>query len=63
MKGRKGHYRELFESLAKKGYIYARIDGEIREISAGMRLDRYKIHTYRSGRGPARREPRTPATA
>ena len=45
VKGRKGHYRELFESLAKKGYIYARIDGEIREISAGMRLDRYKIHT------------------
>ena len=39
------HYRELFESLAKKGYIYARIDGEIREISSGMRLDRYKIHT------------------
>lgn len=45
VKGRKGHYRELFESLAKKGYIHARIDGEIREISAGMRLDRYKIHT------------------
>ena len=40
VKGRKGHYRELFESLAKKGYIYARIDGEIREISSGMRLDR-----------------------
>lgn len=45
VKGRKGHYRELFESLAKKGYIYARIDGEIREIIAGMKLDRYKIHT------------------
>ena len=45
VKGRKGHYRELFESLAKKGYIYARIDGEIREITSGMRLDRYKIHT------------------
>ena len=45
VKGRKGHYRELFESLIKKGYLYARIDGEIREISAGMRLDRYKIHT------------------
>lgn len=42
VKGRKGHYRELFESLAKKGYIYARIDGEIREITAGMKLDRYK---------------------
>ena len=45
VKGRKGHYRELFESLAKRGYIYARIDGEIREITAGMKLDRYKIHT------------------
>ncbi len=45
VKGRKGHYRELFESLAKRGYIYARIDGQIREISAGMKLDRYKIHT------------------
>ena len=45
VKGRKGHYRELFESMARKGYIYARIDGEIQEISAGMKLDRYKIHT------------------
>ncbi|MEG2061968.1 MAG: excinuclease ABC subunit UvrA, partial [Alistipes sp.] len=45
VKGRKGHYRELFESLAKKGYIYARIDGQVCEISAGMRLDRYKVHT------------------
>ena len=45
IKGRKGHYRELFESLAKKGYLYARIDGEIREFSAGERLDRYKVHT------------------
>ena len=45
IKGRKGHSRDLFESLAKRGYIYARIDGQIREISAGMKLDRYKIHT------------------
>ncbi|MBE6210315.1 MAG: excinuclease ABC subunit UvrA [Rikenellaceae bacterium] len=45
VQGRKGHYRELFESLAKKGYIYARIDGEIREFVAGEKLDRYKIHT------------------
>ncbi len=44
VKGRKGHYRELFESLRKKGYLYARIDGEIREFSQGMRLDRYKVH-------------------
>ncbi|MEG0789540.1 MAG: excinuclease ABC subunit UvrA [Alistipes sp.] len=45
VKGRKGHYRELFESLAKKGYIYARVDGAICEIASGMKLDRYKIHT------------------
>ena len=45
VKGRKGHYRELFETLSKKGYLYARIDGEIREFAAGMKLDRYKIHT------------------
>ncbi len=45
VQGRKGHYRELFESLMKKGYLYARIDGEIREFSVGMRLDRYKVHT------------------
>ena len=45
VQGRKGHYRELFDSLAKRGYLYARIDGEIREFSAGMRLDRYKTHT------------------
>jgi len=44
VKGRKGHYRELFESLAKRGYIYARIDGIITEITAGMKLDRYKVH-------------------
>ncbi len=44
IKGRKGHYRELIESLRKKGYVYARIDGEIVEFSAGMRLDRYKVH-------------------
>ena len=45
VQGRKGHYRELFETLSKKGYLYARIDGEIREFQPGMRLDRYKIHT------------------
>ena len=44
VKGRKGYYRELFESLAKRGYIYARIDGVITEITAGMKLDRYKVH-------------------
>ena len=44
IRGRKGHYRELFESFIKKGYLYARVDGEIREVHAGMKLDRYKIH-------------------
>lgn len=44
VKGRKGHYRELFASLLKKGYLYVRVDGEIREIASGMKLDRYKIH-------------------
>ncbi len=45
VKGRKGHYRELFETMSRKGYLYARIDGEIREITAGMKLDRYKVHS------------------
>ena len=45
VKGRKGHYRELFETMSRKGYIYARIDGEIKEFSAGLKLDRYKTHT------------------
>ena len=45
VKERKGHYRELFDSLAKRGYIYARIDGTVREFSAGERLDRYKTHS------------------
>lgn len=45
VKNRKGHYRELFETMAKKGFIYARIDGEIRDFAAGERLDRYKTHT------------------
>lgn len=44
IKGRKGHYRELFEQIGKMGYSKVRIDGEIREIEKGMRLDRYKIH-------------------
>ncbi|MBR4925617.1 MAG: excinuclease ABC subunit UvrA [Prevotella sp.] len=44
VKNRKGHYRELFESMRKKGYLYMRIDGEIVEISRGMKVDRYKNH-------------------
>ena len=41
---RKGHYKELFEQVRKKGYIYVRVDGEVREIVHGMKLDRYKNH-------------------
>ena len=42
--GRKGHYRELFESMRKKGYLHIRIDGEVQEIKQGMKVDRYKTH-------------------
>ena len=44
VKGRKGHYRELFENIQKKGYIRVRVDGKIIDITKGMKLDRYKIH-------------------
>ncbi len=44
VKGRKGHYRELFEQIRKQGFLRVRIDGEIREISFGLQLDRYKVH-------------------
>lgn len=44
IKGRKGHYRELFEQIRKMGYTKVRVDNEIIDISAGLRLDRYKIH-------------------
>ena len=42
--GRKGHYKELFETIRKKGFMHVRVDGEVREIVAGMKLDRYKTH-------------------
>ena len=45
IKNRKGHYKELFETLRKKGYIHVRIDGEIKELAFGMKLDRYKNHS------------------
>lgn len=41
---RKGHYKELFEQIRKKGYLYVRVDGEVQEIVHGMKLDRYKNH-------------------
>ncbi len=44
VQGRKGHYRELFESTLKKGYLYVRVDGEIVDLVEGMKVDRYKNH-------------------
>ncbi|MDX1829854.1 MAG: excinuclease ABC subunit UvrA [Lutibacter sp.] len=44
VKSRKGHYRELFEQISKQGFIRVRVDGEIKELERGMRLDRYKTH-------------------
>ncbi|MCD8193154.1 MAG: excinuclease ABC subunit UvrA, partial [Tannerellaceae bacterium] len=45
VRNRKGHYKELFEQLRKKGYLNVRVDGELREIIHGMKLDRYKMHS------------------
>lgn len=44
VRSRKGHYKELFEQIRRKGYLYARVDGEVKEVLPGMRLDRYKNH-------------------
>ncbi len=44
VRNRKGHYKELFENVRRKGYLYVRIDGEIKEIVQGLKLDRYKNH-------------------
>jgi len=44
VRGRKGHYRELFEQIRKKGFLYARVDGEVREMTHGYKVDRYKNH-------------------
>lgn len=45
VKNRKGHYKELFENLRKKGYLYVRVDGEIKELAYGMKLNRYSNHS------------------
>ncbi|MFA7389863.1 MAG: excinuclease ABC subunit UvrA, partial [Proteiniphilum sp.] len=45
VRNRKGHYKELFDQIRKKGYLHVRVDGEIREILPGMRVDRYKNHS------------------
>ncbi len=42
--GRKGHYKELFETVRKKGFVHVRVDGEVQEIVAGMKVDRYSVH-------------------
>ncbi|MFN2422175.1 MAG: excinuclease ABC subunit UvrA [Cryomorphaceae bacterium] len=44
VRGRKGHYRELFVTIAKQGYLRVRVDGEIRDITPDLKLDRYKLH-------------------
>jgi excinuclease ABC subunit A len=44
IRGRKGHYRELFEDIRKKGYVKVRVDGEVKDLVAKMQVDRYKIH-------------------
>lgn len=44
VKGRKGHYRELFDQIRKKGYLHVRVDGVVKEITHGMKVDRYKNH-------------------
>ncbi len=44
VRGRKGHYKELFETIRKKGFVHVRVDGEVQEITQGMKLDRYKMH-------------------
>lgn len=44
VRARKGHYKDLFEQVRKKGYLYVRVDGEVREALPGMKLDRYKNH-------------------
>src|SRR6202034_2430949 len=44
VRGRKGHYRELFEDIRKKGFLKVRIDGEVKDLVAKMQVDRYKIH-------------------
>ncbi|MBR6588920.1 MAG: excinuclease ABC subunit UvrA [Bacteroidaceae bacterium] len=44
VRSRKGHYKELFEQIRRKGYLYARVDGEVKEVLPGLRVDRYKNH-------------------
>jgi len=70
VRGRKGHYKELFEQLRRKGYLYARINGQIMELRPAMKLDRYKTHhiellvdKFRVGDGDLKRLSQSVATA
>ena len=53
VRSRKGHYRELFEGLRRKGYLHVRVDGELHEITQGMKVDRYKNHDIEAVREKA----------
>ena len=62
VRSRKGHYRELFESMRRKGYLNIRVDGEIKEIVRGMKVDRYKNHDIEVVIDKMQVKPETPST-
>ena len=62
VRSRKGHYRELFESMRRKGYLNIRVDGEIKEIVRGMKVDRYKNHDIEVVIDKMQVKPETPGT-
>ena len=63
VRGRKGEYRNVFEEMRKAGYVRVRVDGEMRDLSEEIELDKYKIHTHRGGGGPAGDPPRGDAAS
>lgn len=63
VRSRKGHYRELFESMRRKGYLNIRVDGEIKEIVRGMKIDRYKNHDIEVVIDKMQVKPETPGTS
>ncbi len=63
VRSRKGHYRELFESMRRKGYLNIRVDGEIKEIVRGMKVDRYKNHDIEVVIDKMQVKPETPGTS
>ncbi len=62
VRSRKGHYRELFESMRRKGYLNIRVDGEIKEIVRGMKVDRYRNHDIEVVIDKMQVKPETPST-